>query len=109
MGTIAAMKSPTVSCAMILAFLLCALGAAYADSATWNLNPISGDWNTAANWTPNTVPNGPSDTATFGVSNITDISLSHRIQVEAIVFSAGASPFTITSRRPFKISGTGIT
>jgi hypothetical protein len=32
--------------------------AVYAISAQWDLNPISGDWNTAANWTP-TVPNGP--------------------------------------------------
>ena len=29
-------------------------------------NPSSGDWNTAANWTPTTVPNGPSDIAMFG-------------------------------------------
>jgi len=31
---------------------------ACAGSATWELDPISGDWNTAANWTPNGVPNG---------------------------------------------------
>jgi len=46
----------------------------HAGSATWNLNPTSGDWNTASNWTPNTVPNSPTDTATFGVSNITTIT-----------------------------------
>ncbi|PYI95728.1 MAG: hypothetical protein DMF00_15655 [Verrucomicrobia bacterium] len=55
---IAAMKSPIVSCAMIFAFLLSALDAIYANSATWNLQPTSGDWNTAINWTPATVPNG---------------------------------------------------
>jgi hypothetical protein len=27
-----------------------------AGSATWNLNPTGGDWNTAANWTPATCP-----------------------------------------------------
>jgi hypothetical protein len=32
--------------------------AAYAISAQWNLNPISGDWNTAENWMPKTAPNG---------------------------------------------------
>src|SRR5438874_13841076 len=96
MGTIAAMKSPTVSCAMILAFLLCALGAVYADSATWNLNPISNDWNTAANWTPATVPNGPNDVATFGVSSTTDVSITASIEVNSIVFSPGASAFIIT-------------
>ena len=27
----------------------------YAISAQWDMDPISGDWNTAANWTPNGV------------------------------------------------------
>ena len=31
----------------------------YAISSQWNLNPVSGDWNTAENWTPTTIPNGP--------------------------------------------------
>jgi len=30
----------------------------HAGSSTWGLNPASGDWNTATNWTPATVPNG---------------------------------------------------
>ena len=41
-------------------------------SATWNSNPINNLWNTAQNWTPATVPNGETDVATFGVSNIPD-------------------------------------
>ena len=44
-----------------------------AGSATWSSNPSSGDWNTAANWIPNTVPNGTSDIATFATSNVTDV------------------------------------
>jgi len=44
--------------------------------ATWSASSSSGDWNTAANWTPNTAPNGPSDTATFDTSSITAVSLS---------------------------------
>jgi len=36
---------------------------ALAGSATWNLNPTNEDWNTAANWTPMTVPAQPSDIA----------------------------------------------
>ena len=60
--------------AVLLPFLLSATSS-FAGSATWNLNPTSGDWNTATNWTPATVPNGPTDTATFGVSNITGISV----------------------------------
>ena len=56
------------------ALLLCGLlllvmnASARAGSATWNLNPTTSDRNTAANWTPTTVPNGPGDTATFAVS-----------------------------------------
>jgi hypothetical protein len=44
---------------------------AYAGSATWLSSPLSSDWNTAANWMPNTVPNGPADVASFDVSNTT--------------------------------------
>ena len=43
-------------------------------SATWDLNPGSGNWGNPANWTPMTVPNGPSDTATFGNSNSLSVS-----------------------------------
>jgi hypothetical protein len=32
-----------------------------AGNATWDLDPGSGDWNTATNWTPTTVPNGSAD------------------------------------------------
>jgi hypothetical protein len=57
-----------------------------------------------------TVPNGPSDTATFGVSNTTDVSLSSGAQVSSIVFNAGASPLTITSYPAYlQITGGGIT
>jgi hypothetical protein len=31
---------------------------ALAGSATWLTNPGSGNWNSATNWTPATVPNG---------------------------------------------------
>ncbi len=63
----------------------------HADSATWLANPASRYWNTAANWMPNTVPNGPADTARFGVSTITAISVLDFIEVKSIEFDAGAS------------------
>jgi autotransporter-associated beta strand protein len=69
----------------------------YADSATWNLNPISNDWNTAANWTPATVPNGPTDVATFDVSNLADISISDDTIVDSVLFGSSANVFTITA------------
>src|SRR5437870_2274953 len=69
---------------------------ASADSATWNLNPNNGDWNTAANWTPATVPNGPDDVATFSLSNQTSVSIfGVEIELSSLVFDPGASAFTI--------------
>jgi hypothetical protein len=85
---------------------------AEAGSATWNLNPTSGDWNTAANWTPSTVPNGSSDTATFGSSSITALSNSATTEVNGIVFNAGASAFQVTTNSQlalFRLTGVGIT
>ncbi len=87
-------------------------GFVYAGSAQWNLNPTSGDWNTAANWTPVTVPNGPADTATFGLSNTTDVSISASTEVNEIVFTAAATnPYFIEIRGDdgLTLSGTGIT
>jgi len=66
---------------------------AQADSGTWLANPTNGDWNTAANWSLNSVPNGSSDIATFDFSNQTDISISTPTTVAGIVFAAGASGF----------------
>ena len=81
-----------------------------AGSATWHLNPVSGDWNTATNWTPATVPNGSADTATFAISNTTAISISANTTVDGITFAPGASSFTVTaSQGTLTISGTGIT
>lgn len=58
-------------------------------------NPATGDWNTASNWSPMTVPNAPSDTATFATSNQTNVSISADTEVSSIVFTPGASAFTI--------------
>src|SRR6266550_1163078 len=85
---------------------------AHASSATWDLNPGSGDWNTAANWTPMTVPNGPADIATFALSNTTNVSISANTEVNAITFTpAATNPYTITASAAFtlRITGTGIT
>ncbi len=83
----------------------------FGSSATWDLNPASGDWNTATNWSPSTVPNGPSDTATFAFSNTTAVSLSANTEVNGVVFNAAATnSFTITASPMFRllISGAGI-
>ena len=77
-----------------------------AGSATWNLNPINGDWNTAANWTPPTVPNGASDVATFGTSNQTEISLSAPVTVAQITFDTDAK-YNITCPAGTSLTFTG--
>jgi autotransporter-associated beta strand protein len=103
---------------LIPLFLLSEVTGAFAGSATWNLNPTNGEWDTASNWTPPTVPNGPNDRATFGVSNITGVHVplcEQDIEVKGIVFDAGASAFTFTVEngcsfnQDLIISGVGIT
>jgi autotransporter-associated beta strand protein len=86
----------------------------FAGSATWNLNPTSGDWNTAANWTPATVPNGALDVATFGSSTRTTISVATDTDVSEIVFGPDANGYAITPSlntpsTELTISGAGIT
>src|SRR5262249_47862710 len=69
----------------------------HAGSATWNVAPTSGDWNTAANWTPATVPNQPADVATFATSSQTSVSFTTPgfTTISGVTFNSGASPFTI--------------
>jgi autotransporter-associated beta strand protein len=83
---------------------------ARAGSATWSATPMDGDWFTAANWTPATVPNGYSDTATFAVSNLTNIVFSGFAIIGKLTFTSGASPYflTINPQRTLAFSTGGI-
>lgn len=115
MGTIAAMKSRILSCAIVLTLSLGALSCVYADSATWNVNPATNDWNTATNWTPVTVPNSPDDTATFPNVNVHDVVIHSDVEVNGLVFTVDADAYTITAGDAsnenvvgFTISGLGI-
>lgn len=84
--------------------------ALFAGSATWSANPTSNDWNTASNWTPETVPNGPGDVAIFATSTITAISTSAPVQLGRLVFAAGANAFNVTASGTgaFELSGAGV-
>ncbi len=87
---------PSILLIAVLSFFL--TQAVLAGSATWKAHPTSNDWNTAANWRPRTVPNGPNDTATFAVSDATDVFLSvEQTVVDGIVFNPGGSSFSITT------------
>jgi len=84
----------------------------HAGSATWNLNPVDEDWINPNNWTPTTFPNGPSDTATFGVSNNSIISLAIDIEVAEMIFQSGASAYVIGTApngAVLTMSGAGVT
>jgi len=99
---------------LIVAAIRCSLmflmpGVTYAINAQWDLDPISGDCNTATNWTPNGVPNGPADIATFGLSNTTDVSISADTEVNGITFTAaGTNPYTITASARLRLTISGI-
>ena len=90
--------------------LLAAQRPSLAGSATWATNPISGDWNTAANWTPQTVPSSSSDIATFATSNQREVGFSAITAIGGITFEPGADAFTIISQAgdPVTLSGSGI-
>ncbi|PYK12104.1 MAG: hypothetical protein DME65_05105 [Verrucomicrobia bacterium] len=101
----------TFSARSLPAFILMlGIQTSHAGSAAWKASPASGDWNTPTNWRPQTVPNGPSDIATFAGSDTTSVSFSANTEVNGIAFNPGASAFTITvaSTLTLTISGAGI-
>lgn len=100
---------PRTATAVAILSILLSISTSLAGSATWKGNPTSGDWNTATNWTPQTVPNAVDAIATFQSSNVTSISTSAVTNVGGIVFGTNASPFTITPGHDFLINGSGIT
>jgi autotransporter-associated beta strand protein len=97
---------------LIIVSLIAAVSA-YAGSATWNLNPVSDDWTDPLNWTPNTIPNGEADVATFDASNLTEVDIVNTGKaVDHVAFTSTASPYTITVGPQFNptltLNGLGI-
>src|SRR3954453_8422637 len=96
---------------------LTTLPAAAQNATGLNPAPIPGpvlgtrDFDDAANWTvgtPVALTNGPTGTATFGVSTTTDLSFSTDTTVGAWTFGAGASNYTFTNGQTLAFSGAGI-
>lgn len=79
----------------LFSLILVAASGAQAGSATWALNPADNNWTNASNWTPNTVPDSPTDVATFDVSNTTAVSINDTIELDGMIFTASASPYTL--------------
>jgi fibronectin-binding autotransporter adhesin len=105
---------------LTLLLALCALTVfvatpARAASATWDSQPVNGNWNDFQNWSPQTVPNGASDVATMGSSFNRSVSLSANTEVNGITFPKPSFPtavnyaITIGPTLTLTISGTGIT
>jgi hypothetical protein len=80
--------------------------------STWNTQPASGEWNTAANWSP---AGAPTDTAAFAASAQTGLTFSPtgEAAVEHIEFADNASAYTFTFGRcatpALTITGQGVT
>ena len=80
------------SAAALLAGIWFSALAANAQDATWLTSPGTGDFNTAGNWTPATVPTG---TASFGASNTTSLTISAATTIGGWTFNAGASNYSL--------------
>jgi hypothetical protein len=80
---------------------------AQAQDATWQLNPGTANYNTAANWTPATVPTG---TAFFGATNVPNLTFSSvATGVGGWTFNAGAPAYTFTlAANALLFNGAGI-
>ena len=95
----------------VAAVALLAALPARAQDATWSTAPGSSNFNTAANWTPATVPTG---TASFGASNTTSIAFQAftTTSVGTLQFNPGAPAYSFTTENGFStsisITGTGI-
>ncbi len=98
------MRAAHLLAALVSALLIAPLPAA-AQNATWLGNPATNDFNTAANWSPATVPTG---TANFGASNTTSLTLSSDITLGGWTFSSSAPNYTFTSAINLGFTGAGI-
>jgi hypothetical protein len=78
---------------------------ARAQDATWSTNPGSGNFNTATNWTPATLPTG---TAFFGPSSITSLTISSPTTLGGFTFNAGAPAYSFGPTSSIVFNGAGI-
>jgi hypothetical protein len=79
--------------------------AVHAQDATWMLDPGSGDFNTAANWTPPTVPVG---IAIFNDSSVVALTISSATTIQELHFTAAAPVYSFNLTNDLTINGNGI-
>ena len=106
-GTLGVRRLTLVAASMAIGMMSLA-ASARAQNAIWLASPGSGDFNTAANWNPATVPTG---TASFGFSNAAALSFSADTTIGGITLNSGASAynFTVGGSRTVTFTGAGIT
>jgi hypothetical protein len=81
-------------------------GAARAQDATWLASPATGDFDTAANWNPASVPTG---TAFFNTSATTSLTFSApTTTIGGWTFNAGASAYSFANSNDLVFNGAGI-
>jgi autotransporter-associated beta strand protein len=67
---------------------------ASAMAQTWLASPGSGDWNTAANWNPATIPDSLAAAVVFGTSTQSAVSLSSNVAIGSLTFN-GTTAYTV--------------
>jgi autotransporter-associated beta strand protein len=87
--------------ALVGSAMLVAAPAALAQDATWLTNPGSSEFNTAANWTPASVPTG---FASFDTSSITTLTFSGSRNLDGFTFNSGAPVYTFNLTSGFGIN-----
>jgi autotransporter-associated beta strand protein len=95
---------PTFLAALLpVVFLLLTIQSGHAQhgSATWSSDGSENLWGSLSDWTPQVIPNGPEDIATFANSSTTyvdfDIFNDPTITLDSIHFVSGADAFTIAN------------
>src|SRR5436305_7241021 len=75
-----------------------------AAAQTWD-GSSSTDWNTAANWTPATVPNSPTAAVNFTGTALGTINISASVQAQSLTFTNPTGNYTLTSSVGQTLSG----
>jgi len=93
-----------IACAIALLLLLTAAPARA--QSTWNVGTT--DYNTAGNWTPNTVPATAGQSAIFGTTGSTAVNVSSAVAPDSWTFTANSQGYTFTgSTVTFSKTGAG--
>ena len=82
-------------------------GLAYAADATWQAVPADNDYGNSANWNP-AGPPGSGETAFFGASTTTNITVVGSYATGGWTFNSGAPAYTFTNNASLAFDGAGI-